>query len=169
MTINDVSNILTCKTWPYDNKNNTFKFVISEDNLDKLTINLTKGTYKITNISTFVLDYEDFKNWKEDIKPFNITSFNSSLIKGNINIDNSSYLVTSIPYDKGFKVVVNNKEVSYENINNGFLGIYLEKGNYDVEITYKSPWLNIGKLLSFIGIISFITIVLIERKNKIKK
>ena len=60
-------------------------------------------------------------------------------------------------------------EVSYENINNGFLGIYLEKGNYDVEITYKSPWLNIGKLLSFIGIISFITIVLIERKNKIKK
>ena len=169
MTINDVSNILTCKTWPYDNKNNTFKFVISEDNLDKLTINLTKGTYKITNISTFVLDYEDFKNWKEDIKPFNITSFNSSLIKGNITIDNSSYLVTSIPYDKGFKVVVNNKEVSYENINNGFLGIYLEKGNYDVEITYKSPWLNIGKLLSFIGIISFITIVLIERKNKIKK
>ena len=116
-----------------------------------------------------VLDYEDFKNWKEDIKPFNITSFNSSLIKGNITIDNSSYLVTSIPYDKGFKVVVNNKEVSYENINNGFLGIYLEKGNYDVEITYKSPWLNIGKLLSFIGIISFITIVLIERKNKIKK
>ena len=81
MTINDVSNILTCKTWPYDNKNNTFKFVISEDNLDKLTINLTKGTYKITNISTFVLDYEDFKNWKEDIKPFSITSFNSSLIK----------------------------------------------------------------------------------------
>ena len=46
-----------------------------------------------------------------------------------MNIKNDSYFNISIPYDKGFKILVNNKKVKYEKTNKNFIGFPLKKGN----------------------------------------
>ena len=47
MTINNVKNILTCKTWTYANKNNDFKFVISDKNINTLILKALKHIHQI--------------------------------------------------------------------------------------------------------------------------
>ena len=166
MTINNVENILTCKTWPYPNKNNNFKFVISDKNINTLNIELTKGTYNIKDIEMYTLDYDNIKGRKKDLTNFNLTSFDNDTIKGTINItEDNSYLVTSIPYDKGYTIKVDDAVVKYKNINKGFIGLPISKGNHSVEISYKAPYLNVGISLSIVGFLTFAVIIVMDKKQ----
>ena len=53
-------------------------------------------------------------------------------------------------------------------INKGFIGVPIDKGEYKVEISYNSPWLKEGKIITSLGIILFV-IVFSNEKDKIKK
>lgn len=166
MKINNVTNILTCKSWIYPNKNNTFRYVISDNNIEELNIELSKGTYNINNINTYILDYNKIKDIKDDFDLFNITKLNDNIIKGNINVRNNSYFVTSIPYDKGFTVKVDNKIIEYEMVNNAFVGFPISNGQHNIEIIYNAPWYNIGKIISIIGFGLFGIIIFLDYKRK---
>ena len=110
-----------------------------------------------------------FKGRKNDLTSFNLTKFENDTIKGTINItEDNSYLVTSIPYDKGYTIKVDNEVVEYKNINKGFIGLPINKGNHNIEISYKTPFLNIGIALSVIGFITFAVIIVIDKRNKRK-
>ena len=161
LTINGQTNLLTKKEWLYPNKNNTFHYCIEGNST--LEINLTKGIYNVENIKTYILDNNYIKNINDNIDKYDIIKMNSEIIKGNINVKNSGYFMLSIPYDKGFYIKVNGKEKKYELINNTFIGFYLDKGNYDIEITYNPPLLKEGKIISIVGTILLI-VAIKERK-----
>ena len=63
ITINNVSNKLTCKGWKYHNKNYIFTYVLSPS--ENLNINISKGQYIISNIETYEINYNDLKNIKQ--------------------------------------------------------------------------------------------------------
>lgn len=165
MTINDVSNILTCKTWIYSNKNNTFHFLINDKIIDTLDITLKKGTYTIDNITSYILDYNSILNIKDNIQEANITSFNNDIITGTIYLENDGYLITSIPYDKGFKIYIDNNETAIQKVNLSFLGAKLSKGNHKITITYHCPWLLPAKIISLLSTIIFIIIIIYDHKK----
>ena len=165
MIINNVSNILTCKTWIYKNKNNTFHFLINDNYLDTLNITLKKGTYNITNISTYIMDYNTLTTLKDNITPLNITSTSNDIITGNITTNEDTYLITSIPYDKGFKVYIDNIETEIIKVNTSFLGAKLPKGAHEITIKYNTPWLHTGIFLSITGLIIYLIIIYKERNN----
>ncbi len=168
MKINNVENILTCSSWIYANKNNTFHYVISDKKINKLEITLNKGKYYIENIDTYILNYNSLNNIKDNIYNFNITSMKNDTIKGDISVDEDTYLTTSIPYDNGFTIKVNGKEIDYEKVNKAFLGFPLKKGSYNIEISYKSPLLKEGIIISIIGLGIFIVLLLSDIKKSKK-
>ena len=168
MTINNVSNILTCKTWIYSNKNNTFHFLINDKYLDTLEINLKKGTYNITDIKTYILDYNNLSTIKDNKTEMTIENIDNDIITGTINIQEDGYLVTSIPYDEGFKISIDGIDSPITKVNTAFLGTKLEKGYHKIIITYHSPWLLTGKIISLISILIFFIIV-INKNHQNKK
>ena len=50
------------------------------------------------------------------------------------------YFVTSIPFDKGFKITVDNKKIKPLKINKAFLGFKLEEGKHNISIEYIAPY-----------------------------
>ena len=63
ISINDVVNVLTCKSWKYHNRNNTFHYVISQnEKIDKLDFVFSKGTFKVSNLEMYKINYKDIKN-----------------------------------------------------------------------------------------------------------
>jgi len=158
MSINGQSNLLTHRGWLYPNNNNDFNYVLSGNELE---IKVSKGIYNISNIKTYIMDYK----FIDDYDLFNIDIINSEKISGNISVRNSGYFILSIPYDKGFDIRVNGKNIYYDEIN-GLIGFYLDKGDYNINIEYIAPGLNIGKCLSGLGLILFIGVVFIERRVK---
>lgn len=169
MTINNISNVLTCKTWIYSNKNNTFHYLINDEFIDTLDIKLKKGTYTITDIKTYLLDYNSLLNIKEEKIEMNIDSISDDTITGNITMKNDGYLVTTIPYDKGFKISVDGKNYAPSKVNVAFLGINLTSGYHTITISYNSPWLKEGKIISLIGLSIFIILSITEHKNKLQR
>ena len=164
--INKITNMLTCKTWEYPNKNEEFHYVISGDDLNELTIEVSKGKYRISNIETFIMDYDEILNLNNNLTPLNITKVSDNLIKGNIEIEENGYLITSIPYDEGFSIKVNNKKVKSELVNKAFLGFKLDKGKYIIEICYNPPLLKEGMIISLISLGIFLTVFIFDLKKK---
>ncbi len=154
ISINGQDNILTHKGWRYPNNNFDFNYCIG--GIDDLEIEVSPGVYNISDIHTYVLDnkYIDLNDFDE----FKISSMDSNGISGNIDVTQDGYFILKVPYDKGFKVFVNDDIINYSVVDDSFIGFYLNKGSYNIRVEYEPPYLNYGKCLSIIGFVLFICI-----------
>lgn len=167
--INGVTNKLTCKEWKYNNQNTNFAYVLSELHDNTLNIKLVKGKYKIGNIKVSTLDFDDIKDINQNIDPFIIDKDKTKGddIVGSIDVSRDAYFSLSIPYDDGFTIFVDGKEVEYEKINNSFIGFKIETGKHDIKITYDAPFKNIGLICSGVGALLLLIMIFYERRKKI--
>lgn len=165
--INGILNKLTCNPWKYHNKNFVFDYVIANEDIDSLKINLSKGTYKIKDIEFYTLKYDNINNINENIDEFKFQKDKTKgdVIEGDIEVKNDGYFVLSVPFDKGFNILVDGKETSYEAVNVDFLGFEIKKGKHHIKIEYNAPGKNIGIILSMLGLISLVAITLYENKK----
>ena len=123
-----------------------------------------KKRYKVHNLKRNRI-YETKKNVEE----FNISKLDNNIITGTINVSDDSYFVTSIPYDEGFTVKVDDKIGEYSIVNKAFLGFPISKGEHRIEIIYNAPWFDFGKVVSILGFVLFGIILyydFIKKKNK---
>lgn len=78
--------------------------------------------------------------------------FSDESIKGHIETE-GGMLVTSMPYARGWTVLVDGEEVDKEKVNVGFIGIPLNAGEYVIEFVYETPFLKIGLFLTIFGVV----------------
>lgn len=166
ISINNMKNLINCTNTFYYNRNAVFHYTISGEDLDELKIKLDKGSYNISKIETYILDYDDIKDANKEYKPFNFEEIKDDYIKGNIEVEEDGYFVTSIPYDKGFTIKVNDKEIEYEKVNTAFIGFKLNKGSYTIELKYNTPLLKEGKLITLITSLIVLVLLIFDIKQK---
>lgn len=164
ISINGVNNTLSGRLWKYNNKNNTFHYTISGIKDGYLSINVSKGHYDISDIKVYVMDYNTISNIEYD--KFIIKDINDYGLKGSIEVNEDGYFALSIPYDKGFTIYDNEKEVNYSMVNTSFIGFPIDKGSHNIEIKYKAPFRTIGEIASIIGIILLLIVIYKERRKK---
>ena len=166
ISINSIKNTLTCQEWRYKNDNKTFHYVISGKDQDKLNIKFKRGVYKIDNIKTYLFNYDQINNYQKDLLKFNVEKNSNDKIIGNINMPSNGYFITSIPYDEGFKIKVDKKEVKAEIVNKAHLGFKLNKGNHQIEIKYNAPYQRQSLIITIIGIASFVILIYFDINKK---
>ena len=174
ITINGMTNALSCSNWKYHNNNNTFEYVLSSNNkFNTLDITFTEGSFDISDIELYTLNYGRIKGLNRTIDQLIIdqTNFDSDKIIGTINAKNDGYVKTTIPYEKyAFKVYVDGELTNNKIIDNTFLGFEITKGTHNIEIKYSSPYLTNGLITSIIGIILLILVIIYQKnKNEIDK
>ena len=162
ITINGISNKLTCRSWKYFNSNYTFDYTFS--NLKNLNIELSKGVHYISKVELYSLDYKGFLN-NLDYDTFNITKNDGDYISGTVDAKEDGYFNLSIPYDKGFIIKLDGKRIDYEKVNQAFIGFPISKGYHEIEIEFKAPNALIGKILSIISILIFIIVMICQHKK----
>lgn len=171
MTIEGVENKLTCQEWQYQNYNHTFHYVISHhEHKNYLEVTLKKGTYHFKNIQAYQIPSRFLESVADDVTVFHLNKEKTKgdHLEGNITMTEDGYFVTSIPYDKGFTVYVDGKEIEYETVNQAFLGFPLEKGKHQITFTYEAPLKKEGMMISIIGFILFIGIIVIDKKKEVR-
>lgn len=166
VNINGNTNKLTCREWKYYNGNTTFNYVISGDTSNKVEVTFSKGMYKIDNLKIYYMDYNDIKDINKKVTKVDIDSkTKGDKIYASVETEKDGYFVTTLPYDKGFTIKVDNKKVDYEKVNIAYVGFKISKGKHNIVIEYKAPFKIVGLIMSFIGIIVYI---LFYHKNLIK-
>ena len=137
-------------------------------------------------VDRIIIDYNFFENNSESVSlfyqknsgkleeelyrsriknSFTNVVFDGDYISGDIKIDEDHSLVfTQVPYDKGWKVKVDGKQIEYSKVNGGFIGFYLDSGNHTVEFEYTIPMLIPGIVMSLVS-----TLILVIYVKKVCK
>lgn len=169
ITINNIKNKLTCRDWKYHNQNKTFHYVLLSPK--KIEITFSKAYYKLGEIEVVAIQKSLLENTKKEITAAKINQKKTKgdRIKATIEVTKKTQVETSIPYDQGFKVKVDNQEVSYHKSLQNTLAFPIKKGKHQIEITYQAPYKTVGVVLSLIGILSWITLTKKQPKKTSKQ
>ena len=164
--INGINNSLSCSNWKYNNKNNTFEYVLSSnDIIDNLEIELSPDEFDISDIETYIIDYDKIKTIKNNINKINYYLDNNKIVF-NSDLKEDNYIKTTIPYEeKGYKVLIDNKEIDLIKVDNAYIGFIVPSGKHNIEIIYNSPYLKEGKMFSLVGLCLLIITILFKNKK----
>lgn len=92
---------------------------------------------------------------------WDISEFEGGYINGTISADEDGIMFTSIPYDEGWSVYVDNEPVQKEALLEGaFVGVPVPSGKHQVEMVYKTPLLNVGAGISLASLAVLLLIIL---------
>lgn len=137
-----------------------------------VSVSSSDSDVSLIQLYAYSFDSEIFYDTFNELNsnPMELTYFSDNLLKGNITVSKSGLLYTSIPYDKGWTVYVDGKEVKTYAFKDALLSIYLTEGNHNLEFKYSPVGFKPGILLTSMSVTIFVIIVIMNsRKYKIKK
>lgn len=149
ITINGIRNRLSGSAAPYPNRNTHFTYLFSQNKpLKRLEIHFSRGNYKISRIQAYTLPVSAVKN--PGIVPFSTVEANKKeLLKGSICMPQDGYFVTSFPFSRGYRILVDYKPTKPQIVNKGFVGFPLKKGTHEILIEFHAPGKTAGLIWSF--------------------
>ena len=84
----------------------------------------------------------------------------------NIESNIQELIVIQIPYDEGWIVTNNGKKVKVENVDNGLIGIVVQKGQNNIKFSYNPPKLKMGIIIAILSLFTYTTYILLGYKKK---
>ena len=115
-------------------------------------------------------DYNEIKNYLRSQKTSTLEniSYYGNQLTGYVYSDEESFMVITLPYDAGWNIKVNGQDVNTYDVNGGFIGIPIQKGDNNIEMYFTPQGFKTGAILTGVGCISLITVTIyqnIRRKN----
>lgn len=156
----------------YANNDSSFSYHLNNNQgFETIDILFSKGEYELSNIDVNLFGYDNIVNRKNDIEQIEVIETNGkeNIISGKVNVKQGGYLVTSLPYQKGYSIIIDGKEVEVERINQGFVGSKISSGEHNIKIKYDMPGKAIGVVLSSLTFLTFggyQLLNLVKNKNK---
>lgn len=89
---------------------------------------------------------------------FEIEKITDRHVSGRVTAGENQTLFFSIPYDEGWDVLVDGKQVEAEKIGDAFLAVPLTPGDHEISLTFTPVGFSEGMVLSFVGFGIFIGI-----------
>ncbi|OGH56103.1 MAG: hypothetical protein A3I06_15200 [Candidatus Lindowbacteria bacterium RIFCSPLOWO2_02_FULL_62_12] len=76
-------------------------------------------------------------------------------IRGTITIGRKKILFLSIPYDEGWAATVDGQPRKLQKINVGFMGLALDAGDHEIDLTFEPPLARVGAGVTFVGLLVY--------------
>ncbi len=95
-----------------------------------------------------------------------ITEFDTDYIKGTATTEEDGVFLFSIPFDEGWKVTVDKKEVPTQKAAGYLLSIELLKGEHELELSYTVPGIKAGLIISLVSVIGIFATAFVTRKKE---
>ena len=86
-------------------------------------------------------------------QPWTLTSWTDSTLEGTITCKDSGVMMTTIPYDKGWKIFVDGEEQTAEKVLDAFIGVDLTPGEHTISMKYfpeglmPGAWITVGSVV----------------------
>jgi uncharacterized membrane protein YfhO len=157
-------------TFPLLNKVLTlYQAAVVEEPIDQdIKENLTPFNIRDTSSIYSVNDYiRDAMSLKQDT--LNMTRFSENTIEGTIHVDRPKLLFFSIPNDRGWHAMIDQKEVNPILANIGFIGLMIKQGDHKIKLFYKPPYFNLSLFISIFSLFIYAALAGLSYFLKIRK
>ena len=84
--------------------------------------------------------------------PITLTSWTDTGLAGSITADKPGVMYTSIPYDKGWSVLVDGEKAETRAVFDTFLAVDLTEGTHKISLAYEPPGLRIGAWITSVSL-----------------
>lgn len=117
----------------------------------------TNDQNAFNELQLYLLDLDQLAKVTNELKEQSVdVKLNVENGKANFTVDNKQnkrYLQTTIPYESGWVVKLNGKEIMPKLLDNTLMALPLEKGKNNITMEYHVVHLKLGALLTLVGII----------------
>ena len=150
IVVDGVRNRLSKRASSYYNGNEEFHYTFAvEKGTKELSVEFKEGAYQISDIQCQFGQIDQKKNQELYQSPVTLSVTKSGNgYEGQIDANESSWLITSIPYDKAFTLYVDGKEVETQLVNGAFLGAFLKSGTHTIQLLYNAEGSKLGVALT---------------------
>lgn len=95
-------------------------------------------------------------------------TYEANQVISTLSSEQGGFMVLTLPYDKGWKILINGQEVKTYVVNGGFIGFNIPAGESSLEMYFTPNGFKTGAILSIVStlVLSSIAIVLTIRKKK---
>lgn len=147
---------------------NKLPIILKKGEKYKLIFKSNKDTYKKKYINAYITYIDEYQSFINELKnnQLEITKYKKdNYIKGTVNVEKEkTTLYTTIPYNKGWRIYVDNKKMNYNTCTEAFICLDLKEGKHTIEFKYIPRGFIAGFIISLIALI--ITIIY-TRKTRI--
>lgn len=122
-------------------------------------------------IYAYSVDYDKLDAAYEflNLGGIDVSNHNDTTIEGTINSGYNGCVYTSIPYDEGWKVYVDDTQVETIKLLDSQLGFSIDEGNHNIRLHYQPKGLIIGSVISATTIIGLIVFNIIKKNRNLSK
>lgn len=139
---------------------------------ETVTITIQYETGKASEIETYAYGLEqdvwDKAYQKLDDELLEVTDYSDTKIEGTIQAQEDGFLLTSIPYEKGWSVEVDGEKREPQTLCDTFLAVPLKAGTHEVRFTYMPDGLIPGILVTLCGIGILVAMSFLRRRHPLK-
>jgi uncharacterized membrane protein YfhO len=127
---------------------------------------VTISASQTMKLTAWLMDVDKLEQTVSTLKQnsLSVTSHTSTSISGTITVSQSGTFLLTIPYDGGWTIKVDGKEVEVDAWEDAFLSTELSAGTHTIELTYWPKYLTAGILVSLISIFLVIALFCIKRR-----
>ena len=93
-----------------------------------------------------------------------LTSWKDTKLSGTITTEQGGVMMTSIPYDPGWKIFVDGVETDITEVKDTFLGVELTPGTHTIELRFMPQGLVLGGLITALSLAMLLVIWLLTRR-----
>ena len=94
--------------------------------------------------------------------------YSGNQLTGDIRVDNNGFMILTLPYDEGWKILVNGSEVYKYEVNGGFIGIPIGQGKNHIEMYFMPKGFKLGVMLSAFGCVAAVILFSLSIKKRKK-
>lgn len=142
----------------------------SQEGLTKCTIKfMGKRVYTYEDISLTSYSMDSFTEKVARLNEETLCNIQMSpnRVTGNINVSSKKILQLSIPYSSGWSARVDEIPQPLLRSNTLYCALVLEQGEHEIEMTYCTPYLKEGAIVSALSIFGFLAFSVLRRRRAI--
>lgn len=134
----------------------------------RIDCSATETTDTYAEIYAYTVDEDVFKLGYEKLlsSAIDVTEHSDTGFSGTVSVEENSVLYTSIPYDQGWKVLVDGQETETFKIGGAMTGVSVKPGEHTIEFVYSPQGLKLGIVISAATVAGICGYVIVRKKRK---
>ena len=125
------------------------------------------GAYRLEDLKLMAQPMADYAVYTDALRTNGLENaqVDNGQVSGEISLDAPGVLVFSIPFSEGWRAKVNGAPAETVASADAFLALVLPAGEHLVELTYTTPWLTAGCILSLLSLALIAGLGLAQRRR----
>ena len=114
------------------------------------------------------VDEKNIKTVTDTLKEggLNVTEHSDTRIEGNLTTSQAQTVLTTIPYDSGWRVYVDGERVETFKTIETFIGFDVSEGEHTIVMKYQPTVFYVGICTSTLGVALFILLIIIDKRKR---